>query len=335
MARLQQPGGLDASSSPASVMEQALANAAWALAKQGYDDRRVVVSFLQQAWDKLLEVDSAHVAGTMWALANLHLEDPRFIHQLLHHIRPRLWACTPQALANTAVAVARSKHHDSTFVQLLLLHCRSKLSLFSPGLLCSLAWALAVLNHSDAGFVDSLVQQLLRDPSKLERQQLCVLLWSLSILEHDTTAASPPLVAAACRELLQPCSPGSTERPATAEQLRLVHQFVATLESEGAVGADLWAQPQYQQLRALCQAAWVEDVRQASPTHMHQELLVAARQVPGCSNAQALQLTDDGLLRVDLALRLPSGVNVRGLGHGRWGSETCTRVSLNTRNRHG
>lgn len=202
VARLQQPVGLDASSSPASVMEQALAEAACALAKQGYDDRRVVVGFLQQARYKLLEVDSAHVASTMWALANLHLEDPRFLHQLLHHIRPRLWACTPQALANTAVAIARSKHHDSAFVQLLLLHCRSKLSLFSPGLLPSLAWALAVLNHSNAGCVESLVQQLLRDPSKLQQQQLCVLLWSLSILEHDTAATSPPLVVAACRRCM-------------------------------------------------------------------------------------------------------------------------------------
>lgn len=95
-----------------------------------------------------------------------------------------------------------------------------------------------------------------------------------------------------------------------------MHQFVATLEREGAVDADLWVQPQYQQLRALCQAAWVKDVQQAGPTHMHQELLVAARQVPGCSDAEALQLTDDRLLRVDLALRLPSGVKVRGLGHG-------------------
>lgn len=138
------------------------------------------------------------------------------------------------------------------------------------------------------------------------------MLWALSMLQHDAQRAAPTIIRAAyysCRWQLQH---GALNRR-FAYQLRMLHRYLVTIEGTVSLSKFLLHHSQYQELRQLCQAAFLAKAKRArgkSPPPFVASVLQAVQQLPGCDDAQALRLTDDEQLYADIGLTLPDGTKV-------------------------
>lgn len=138
------------------------------------------------------------------------------------------------------------------------------------------------------------------------------MLWALSMLQHDAQRAAPTIIRAAyydCRRQLQR---GALDRR-FAYQLRMLHRYLVTIEGSGSLSKFLLHHSRYRELRQLGQAAFLAKAKRARgrpPPPFVASVLQAVQQLPGCGDAQALQLTDDEQLYADIGLTLPDGTKV-------------------------
>lgn len=138
------------------------------------------------------------------------------------------------------------------------------------------------------------------------------MLWALSMLQHDAQRAAPTIIRAAyydCRRQLQR---GALDRR-FAYQLRMLHRYLVTIEGSGSLSKFLLHHSRYRELRQLGQAAFLAKAKRARgrpPPPFVASVLQAVQQLPGCGDAQALQLTDDEKLYADIGLTLPDGTKV-------------------------
>ena len=72
---------------------------------------------------------------------------------------------------------------------------------------------------------------------------------------------------------------------------------------EGHISPQLKAQ--HRRLWEVCRPAWGEGLQQEARASLtQQQVLQAVRELSGCEGAACQQLTDDGLLSMDVALQL-------------------------------
>lgn len=137
------------------------------------------------------------------------------------------------------------------------------------------------------------------------------MLWALSMLQHGAASVVPPLIAAAAARFK--AIESSVGRNDTELQLCQSHQYFVTREGAGHVSKQLQASLQYKQLRQDCQAAFAQRLAQlrSSPLSFVKALLPAVRQLPGCSAAQAVQVSEDQDVEMFIGLAFPCGTKVR------------------------
>ena len=198
-------------------------------------------------------------------------------------------------------------------MQQLVQQARSRLRDFKAqevaNTLCAMAW----LNYNNAAFADNAVRHLLQHRDRFNTQNLCNTLWALCILDHSPAAALQPLLADAQSLLLRPDTVAghSDEQPDLSKHQCQVYQYLVTMDGQGHISPQL--KLQHRQLWKVCQAAWAEQLQQKVQTSFTQEhVLQAVRELPGCEGATCEQLTEDGLLSIDVALQLPEGGKVSG-----------------------
>lgn len=127
------------------------------------------------------------------------------------------------------------------------------------------------------------------------------------MLQNHAEPVVEPLIAAAA-----PALSASDSDLFRESHLCQVHRYLVTMEGAGFVSKHLEASSQYQQLRRACHAAFLTlaQEEQSQPIAFTKGVLQAVRRLPGCSRAQAVQLTEDQQLTSDVSVTLPCGTKV-------------------------
>ncbi|KAG1673213.1 hypothetical protein FOA52_013093 [Chlamydomonas sp. UWO 241] len=301
---------------------QELANTAWALATLGHADVDFVAALMEAAKPQLRNFTPQALANTVWAFATLGHADGAFMASLLKAAEPQLRDFTPRNLVNTVWALATLGHTDDAFMAALLKAATLQLREFTPQNLANLAWALAALGHADGAFMAALLKAATPQMRNFNPQDVANTAWALAALDHADDAFMAALLQQAAgmvRDLA--CAENRT-------QLFLCMLWLKDQQSDVAVPA---------QLSAACKRAWMEERSDALPSRVQLEVLAVVRQLPGCSGAASEQVTEDGLVSIDIAVQLLDGsrlaVEVDGPTHFLSNAPTVPNGATRLRNR--
>ena len=291
---------------------QELSNSLWALATL-YGDQHSHSHFIQawvrEAACRLSGFNPQDLSNSLWALAKLGHTDCNFTARLLRAASAQLQGFNPQDVSNTAFALAALRYQDLDFMRQLIQQARSRLPDLTSQALANTLLAMAVLDHNNAAFVDDVVRHTMQRRDSLNNQGLCNTLWALCILDHSPAAVLQPLLAEASSALLLPDTVAGKQPELITHQCQ-AYQYLVTMAGQGLISPQL--KVQHRQLWEVCQSAWAEQLQQeARASFTQQQVLQAVRELPGCEGATCEQLTEDGLLSIDVALQLPDGRKVR------------------------